>query len=59
MGVTGSSAETVYATEQPAPDYDRPIPTEELVAALAAQTRRLGEGERVEEDAYPNNAFGI
>jgi hypothetical protein len=60
MGVTGSSAETVYVTaEQPAPDYDRPSAPEELVAALFAQTRQLGEGERVDDDAYPQNAFGI
>jgi hypothetical protein len=60
MGVTGSSAEVVYVTaEQADPDYDRPVLNEELVAALEARTRRLDDDERVDEDAYPGNAFGI
>jgi hypothetical protein len=49
----------VYLTARDEPDHDQAVENDELVAALEKRTRSLADDERVDNDVYPNNAFGI
>jgi hypothetical protein len=59
MAVTGACAEVIYLSGSEQPDYDRPVPSEEIVDSVEERLKPLADSERIDEPVSPRNAFGI